>query len=236
MIGMTRTTMACLLICFAVSACATGGDKHREMMPAPTAVAPYENLGLIGEQTTASLWNLEPQSLFGNRRARNVGDILTVIVSVDERAQLQNSMSRSRANQENFEVNSLFGVPEWANGVLPGGATVNPAVDVSRNAEASGDGSITRQERITLRLAAQVVEKLPNGHLVILGSQRIRVNQETRDLRLKGIVRPDDITRENTITHEKVAAADIVYTGQGQTNQSLNPRLGSRVLDIIVPF
>ncbi|MEM9422661.1 MAG: flagellar basal body L-ring protein FlgH [Pseudomonadota bacterium] len=187
-------------------------------------------------QKTASLWNQEPQSLFGNRRARNVGDILTIIVSVNDTAQMNNSLSRSRNNSEDFSMNALFGAPEWANGVLPGGARVDPGVQVTRGTAADGDGSISRQERITLQLAAQVVDKLPNGHLVVEGVQRIQVNHETRNLHLRGIVRPDDISRNNTITHEKVAAADIAYTGQGQIAQSVAPRKGSRFLDFIIPF
>lgn len=185
---------------------------------------------------TASLWNQEPQSLFGNRRARNVGDILTVIVSVDEVAEMQNSLERTRTNTENFNVNALFGAPEWAANTLPGGASLSPGVDLSRTADMSGDGSVRRQERITLRLAAEVVEQRSNGHLVILGTQRIRVNHEIRDLRLHGIVRPEDITRDNTITHEKIAAADIVYTGRGQTTGTTRPRFGSRLLNTLVPF
>lgn len=185
---------------------------------------------------TASLWNQEPQSLFGNRRARNVGDILTVIVSVDEVAEMQNSLERSRTSNENFNVNALFGASEWAAGVLPEGATLAPGVDLSRSADLSGDGSVRRQERITLRLAAEVVEQRSNGHLVIMGTQRIRVNHEIRDLRLHGIVRPEDITRDNTITHDKIAAADIIYTGQGQVTRTTRPRWGSRLLDIMVPF
>jgi flagellar L-ring protein FlgH len=87
-----------------------------------------------------------------------------------------------------------------------------------------------------LQLAAEVIEQRPNGHLVILGTQRIRVNHEIRDLRLHGIVRPEDITRDNTITHEKIAAADIVYTGRGQVTATTKPRWGSQLLDILVPF
>ena len=209
--------------------CASTPDEMDPLMP-----------GIVLEEEavykTASLWNQEPQSLFGNRRARNVGDILTVIVSVNDTAQMNNSLSRSRNNSEDFSMNALFGAPEWANGVLPGGARVDPAVQVTRGTAADGDGSISRQEVITLQLAAQVVDKLPNGHLVVMGTQRIRVNNETRDLQLKGIVRPDDISRNNTITHEKVAAADIIYTGQGQIAQSVAPRKGSRLLDILIPF
>ena len=185
---------------------------------------------------TASLWNQEPQSLFGNRRARNVGDILTVIVSVDETAEFQNSLESSRSNTENFNVNALFGASQWAGNTLPGGASLAPGVDLSRSKDVQGDGAVRRQERVTLRLAAEVVEQRPNGHLVIHGTQRIRVNNETRDLRLHGVVRPEDITRDNTITHDKIAAADIVYSGQGQVTRTTKAPIGSRILDILVPF
>lgn len=220
-------------LCFALltlSACATSAP-----ISAPP-IAHVDTTAAYDQTKTASLWNQEPQSLFGNRRARNVGDILTVIVAVDENAEFQNSLQRSRENNEDFSVNNLFGIPEWANGTLPEGATLTPAVSVTRSAEATGNGAVQRQERITLRLAAQVVGKQPNGHLVVMGTQRIRVNNEVRDLKLTGVVRPEDITRDNTITHDKVAAADIVYTGQGQVSQQTRPRAGSRILDLIVPF
>lgn len=223
---------ACVLL-LALSACASRGKG-------PDVAAPLPDVQMAGYDMmapkTSSLWNQEPQSLFGNRRARNVGDILTVIVSVNDTASMQNTLSRSRSNAEDFSANALFGLPEWANGVLPGGARVDPGVNVTRSAAADGDGSITRTEQITLRLAAQVVEKRPNGHLVVMGTQRIRVNNETRDLKLQGIVRPDDITRDNTITHEKIASADIVYSGRGQIAQTAAPKKGSRLLDILVPF
>lgn len=230
------------LMVLATAACATA-DPDRLAAPAPVPGAPEMNAvptpvyrAVSEEKRTASLWNQEPQSLFGNRRARNVGDILTVVVSVDEAAEMQNTLQAARSGSENFGVNALFGLPEWANGTLPAGSSLAPAVDLTRAMDAQGNGSISRQERITLRLAAEVVEQRPNGHLVILGTQRIRVNQEIRDLRLYGIVRPEDITRDNTITHDKIAAADITYTGRGQISRTTRPRLGSRLLDIVVPF
>ncbi|ADM09636.1 flagellar L-ring protein precursor [Parvularcula bermudensis HTCC2503] len=231
---MTRSSFPLFIAALAVSACTTTNDQlpYAEI---PTPEPIVADLPALAPRN-ASLWNQEPQSLFGNRRARNVGDILTVIVSVDEQAEIQNSLARNRTNQEDFSVNALFGIDQQFQDQLPGDATFSPAVGVTRQATAAGDGSITRQERITLRLAAQVIEQLPNGHLVVVGSQRIRVNQEVRDLRLQGVVRPEDITRDNTITHDKIAAADIVYTGQGQISRTTNPKPGSRVLDFIVPF
>ncbi|WP_036767169.1 flagellar basal body L-ring protein FlgH [Parvularcula oceani] len=185
---------------------------------------------------SASLWNQEPQSLFGNRRARDIGDILTVIVSVDDEAEMENSLEAERSNEENFGTSALFGLPQLAGSVLPDGASLDPGADLTRSRAQNGSGRITRRESVTLELAAVVTDKLANGHLVIEGTQRIRVNHETRALKIMGIVRPQDIDRNNTITHEKIAAADIVYSGYGQVARSTSPRFGSRLLDILVPF
>ncbi|MBB4659632.1 flagellar basal body L-ring protein FlgH [Parvularcula dongshanensis] len=228
---MKRILVLAFVLAFVLVACASRPDYPVEE-PLPQVAT--RNYGK--PPATASLWNQDPQSLFGNRRAREVGDILTVIVSVDDEAEMQNSMDATRTNEEDFSVNALFGLPEWANGVLPLGARVDPAVALSRSKAAQGSGSIARQEKVTLELAAVVVDQLPNGHLVIEGTQRIRVNAETRDLKVSGVVRPEDITRDNTISHEKIASADIVYSGHGQVAGTTKPKVGSRLLDILVPF
>ncbi|MEM9422605.1 MAG: flagellar basal body L-ring protein FlgH, partial [Pseudomonadota bacterium] len=186
--------------------------------------------------TSASLWNQAPESLFGNRRARAIGDILTVVVEIDEEAEIDNSVDKSRSNQDNFSVRALFGAPSWAQNTLPGGATLDPGVDFSRDKSVSNSGSIKREDKITLRLAARVVEMLPNGYMVIRGEQRVRVNYEERVLRAEGIIRPEDISRSNTVPHDRIAEAKIGYVGQGEINRTVKPRLGNRVLDAIIPF
>jgi flagellar L-ring protein precursor FlgH len=221
-----------LLVLAALCGCASTPEQG----PRDEEAAGYPLPASQTHARSASLWNQEPQSLFGNRRARDVGDILTVIVSVDDEAQMENSLDAERSNDENFSAGALFGLPGLANSVLPNGATLDPGVDLGRSRAQSGSGRITRRESVTLELAAVVTDKLPNGHLMIEGTQRIRVNHETRALKIAGIVRPQDIDRNNTITHEKIAAADIVYSGYGQVVRSTSPRLGSRLLDILVPF
>ncbi|MEM6649160.1 MAG: flagellar basal body L-ring protein FlgH [Pseudomonadota bacterium] len=188
------------------------------------------------QAATASLWNQAPESLFGNRRARSVGDILTVIVEINEEAEIDNEVDRSRSTSEVFSVRSLFGGSEYAANVLPGGATLEPGVDFNRDRSFSGNGSIRREDRITLRLAAKVVDKLPNGYLVIEGEQSVRVNHDERILRAAGTVRPEDISRSNTIAHDRIADAQIGYVGRGAIDRTIKPRKGNRLLDIIIPF
>ena len=100
----------------------------------------------------------------------------------------------------------------------------------------SGSGTTRRQEEIALRVAATVVDILPNGHLVVLGSQEVRVNFELRDLQVAGIVRPEDISRRNEITYDKIAGARIIYGGRGQITDVQQPRYGQQMLERVLPF
>jgi flagellar L-ring protein precursor FlgH len=95
---------------------------------------------------------------------------------------------------------------------------------------------VSRNEEVTLRLAATVENVLTNGHLVIRGSQEVRINFELRDLQISGIVRPEDISRQNVITYDKIADARIVYGGRGQITDMQQPRLGQQFVDLVSPF
>jgi len=95
---------------------------------------------------------------------------------------------------------------------------------------------VARREKLTLRVAATITEKLPNGVLRIQGSQEVRVNFEVRELVVQGFVRPEDISRQNEITYDKIAGARISYGGRGQITDVQQPRYGQQVADIILPF
>lgn len=185
----------------------------------------------------ASLWNSGPTSLFGDRRASRRGDILTVLIEIDDRAQINNSTSRNRSGSESVGVPNLAGIPQIIDrAILPSGASSANLADLSSSSSSSGDGTVNRNERITLRIAATVVDVLQNGHLVVQGNQEVRVNFELRDLQVAGIVRPEDISRQNQITYDKIAGARISYGGRGQITDVQQPRYGQQVADILLPF
>ncbi|PHR91181.1 MAG: flagellar basal body L-ring protein [Robiginitomaculum sp.] len=183
-----------------------------------------------------SLWSSSPKSLFGDRRASQLGDIVTVVIELDEEAELENSVTTNRANAETFGVNSFFGLPEKAAGILPAGASLSPAVDLSKSHSLTGQGSVSRKEKLTLRLAARVNAVLPNGYLGLIGRQEIMVNHEVRQLQITGLVRVQDISRLNTITYDKIAEARIYYGGQGQITNTVKPKLGNKLLRKLLPF
>jgi flagellar L-ring protein precursor FlgH len=164
------------------------------------------------------------------------GDILTVVIEIDERAEIQNSSQRSREASEQLGVPSLFGLPDVISDMLPGSGTLDSAVGFDSASSSSGDGTTARNETLELRIAGVVTSVQPNGVLAIWGSQEVRVNNELRELLVTGYVRPEDITRQNEITYDKIASARISYGGRGAIADAQRPRPGQRVLDRTLPF
>jgi len=184
----------------------------------------------------ASLWSRERQSLLGDRRAVQRGDIMTVVIEIDEKAEISNATDRSRSGTESLGIPQLAGLPQRLNDNLPEGASAAELVGINSNSSSSGDGSVKRNEKLTLRVAATIVDVLPNGVLAISGSQELRVNFELRELLVTGYVRPADISRQNEITYDKIASARVSYGGRGQITDVQQPRIGQQVLDAILPF
>jgi flagellar L-ring protein precursor FlgH len=178
-----------------------------------------------------SLWNTTPSGLLGDKRARSLGDLLTIVVEIDEEAEMRNSSSRSREGSEDASVEAFFGL-----GSVLGGDDFNPNIALESESDYQGQGATRRNEKLTLRLAATVVDVLPNGHLVIQGDQEVRVNYELRDLQVTGIVRPEDISRYNEIPYDRIAGARISYGGRGQITSAQQPRYGQQAIDMVMPY
>ncbi len=184
----------------------------------------------------SSLWTNGRSSLFGERRAAGRGDILTVVIEINDKAEISNSTGRTRSGSESLGIPSLFGIPQRIDKTLPDGASLADAVNTTSSSSFSGDGSVARKEKLTLRVAATVVEDLPNGVLRIEGQQEVRVNYELRELIVSGYVRPGDISRQNEITYDKIAGARISYGGRGQITEVQQPRYGQQIADKLLPF
>ncbi len=200
-----------------------------------SSLSPGNSGEVIGE-TSGTLWRSGPASLFGDRRARKAGDIVTIVVEIDDEAELRNRTETQRDASEELSVPALLGLNTLAQRVLPGGAGIDTAIDASTQSETNGDGAIRRRERITLRLAATVTHVLPNGNLLVSGSQEVRVNNELRDLQVDGVLRPEDISRTNVITYDKIAEARIFYGGKGDVSRVNRTRYGQKIIDLVSPF
>jgi flagellar L-ring protein precursor FlgH len=175
-----------------------------------------------------STWD-DGTDLYRDPRARRVGDSVTVVISMQDKAKLDNKTDRSRDSQIKASLDWLFDTVGWSN---KGSANYN----LSTNTQIKGNGQIDRQEDIKFNIAAIVTDVLPNGNLLISGSQEFRVNTEMRVLNVGGIVRPRDISRTNTITYDKVAEARVSYGGRGNLSDVQQPGWGHRIYDAAAPF
>lgn len=208
------------------------GNEHFAMLRTPVAERPEAPRPTSG----SSLWRAGKGSLLGSQRAEGVGDIVTVVIEIDDRAEISNSTSRSRSGSEQLSIPNLIGIPQRVNEILPDGASLDTAVSTNSTSASNGDGSVSRNERLTLRIAATVVDILPNGALAVQGTQEVRVNFELRELLVSGYIRPADISRQNEVSYDKIAAARISYGGRGQITDVQQPRYGQQVADIVLPF
>lgn len=186
--------------------------------------------------SSSSLWTVQRNSLLGDHRAAKRGDILTVVIEIDDQAKISNQTDRGRTGATSLGIPDFLGFPQRADGGLPGDASMQKAIGTNSSTSFSGNGSVSRNEVLTLRLAATVVEELPNGVLRVEGHQEVRVNFEMRDLVVSGYVRPQDISRQNEITYDKIADAQISYGGRGQISEMQQPAYGQQILDKVLPF
>jgi flagellar L-ring protein precursor FlgH len=181
-----------------------------------------------------SLWRNGSRAFFKDQRAHQVGDILTVKVNLNDKANIANETQRTRENKENSGVTDFIGskaLKNPATAILPG-----RILTADSSASSDGKGSVNRSEALLTNVAGVVTQVLPNGNLVVEGKQEIRVNFEVRELIVAGIVRPEDIESDNTIDSSKIAQARIAYGGRGQITDVQQPRYGQQVLDVLLPF
>lgn len=183
-----------------------------------------------------SLWRTGSRAFFRDQRAHRVGDILTVIISIDENAEISNETERSRANSEDANVTNLFGLEGQLTKVLPEALSPASLVATGSNLSNVGKGSVEREEKINLRVAATITQVLPNGNLVLAGRQQVTVNYDLRELLVTGVIRPEDVSAANTVNYDQIAEARIAYGGRGQIQDMQQPRYGSQALDILMPF
>lgn len=183
-----------------------------------------------------SLWASDRQTFFKDQRANDVGDIITVVIEIADKAELDNGTERTRSSNEGASLDAALGYEQSLNRILP--QAVNPANLVGGGADSSytGEGTIDREEKIEVQLAALISQILPNGNLVIFGRQEVVVNFEKRLLQIDGVIRPEDISVQNTISYEKIAEARITYGGEGDLTDVQQPRYGQQLYDIIFPF
>jgi flagellar L-ring protein precursor FlgH len=182
----------------------------------------------------SSLWQTGSHSFFPDPRANHVGDVITVDITIADSGQISNTTTRTRNNTDAANLTNFFGLENSLAAAT--GADPSKLVNMGSSTANTGAGSVNRSETINLTLAALVTQMLPNGNMVISGHQQVKVNTEMRDLQVTGVVRMEDITQDNTVNLSQIAEARISYGGQGQITDVQQPRYGSQLFDILMPF
>ncbi|WP_291824964.1 flagellar basal body L-ring protein FlgH [Bosea sp. (in: a-proteobacteria)] len=176
-----------------------------------------------------SIYTRQSEDLFRDTRAMKTGDVVTVKISINDKAKLDNKSDRSRNSAAKYGLGFLANF-NGASG--DASASANASSDTSSR----GRGLTDRSEEVEMSVAAVVTEILPNGNLVINGSQEVRVNYDMRVLNVTGIVRPRDITGNNVVSYEKIAEARISYGGRGRGMEVQQPAWGQQLVDKVTPF
>jgi len=209
----------------------------------PTATPNYRPISMpmpapeMAEENRNSLWRAGARAFFKDNRAKSIGDILTVKVSLTDSATLKNKTTRTRADTEDVDVTTFAGLEAEFRKVLPQGIATGGTIGSFGSAyDTEGDGNITRSEAVTLSVAAVVTQILPNGNLVVIGRQEMRINDELREIMVTGVVRPHDIAYDNTVDHTKIAEMRVAYGGRGMLSDLQSPRWGNQLWDILFPF
>ena len=187
-----------------------------------------------------SLWNeVTGISLFPDRRARKIGDIVTVRIVEDPEAKLDANTKTSRSSSIDASKLKFLGYMQALAEKNPRLAQ-NPGTDdlmlASFGSKFDGKGSSDRKGHIKAYISAVVEKVLFNGNLYINGKREIRVNNETQYITLSGIIRPEDISPTNEISSTYVASARITYAGIGSVADKQKPGWLGRIVDYVWPF
>ena len=206
----------------------------------PAALVAQEQMYLASNQgapaSANSLWRSGARAFFIDQRAAKVGDILTVQIDINDSAQTSNASNSTRTSGLKGAAPSLYGLSGSLGRLLPPGTDLAAGIQTSSNSTNAGSGAVTRAEKISLTIAAVVSAVLPNGNLVIQGTQEVRTNAEVRQLTVAGIVRPEDISSSNTIKHTQIAEARISYGGRGDISRVQKTPAVQSLVERFTPF
>ncbi len=243
---------ACVLAALG-SACAPPAQKQPSPMasltpPVTQAPAPANNPGSLYSQAA------QPSYLYEDSRARRIGDIVMVIVTEKSNAKNKSKTKSNKNNQTNYEVDNYFNqhtidpfpmsTQLQAIGIDPGGfsgrkgrvGTGTPLVNTTTNNKFDSDGETSRESTVTYTIGCRVVNILPGGVMQVEGARQVRVNDDTQIMVVRGLVRPMDVSPDNSIPSSAMAEAQIDMFGTGVLADRQKPGWLSRVLDNIWPF
>ncbi len=237
----TFITLACALLLVGCTGLNSQGRDVREPMAAPPQAAPSVTAAPMKPQDPAagaSLWSdIAYRSSFQDLRATKIGDLITVNIVETSQANKKAATKTGRDSSINAGITNLLG---WEGKIgelgLPSGFQNENMFRASMKNDFGGSGETTRNESMTASITARVIEVTPNGNLFIKGSRKVKVNNEAKYIILTGLVRPADISPDNTVLSSYIAEASIEYSGSGPVSDKQRPGWLMRAVDFVWPF
>jgi flagellar L-ring protein precursor FlgH len=209
--------------------CAADIGREPYMTPVGSGLATNADPAIVAftppaAHSAQSLFVESGATIYRQQRASKIGDVVTVNIAINDQATLGNNTNRSAT--ATAVANS-----DWS--LKYSGSSKN---DLTSTSTFQGQGNIARSEQVQVSVAAIVTAVLPNGNLLLSGSQEVRVNYELRLLTVSGIVWPGDINRDNAVPYNKLAEARISYGGRGRLDEVQQPAWGQQIYDRLKPF
>lgn len=232
---------SCSLLIAVLFGC-SGLKDAREIKSAPMPPKYYATKEYEAATAEGSLWR-DSSSPYEDRKAKRVNDLLTILIAENVTATNTASTNDSSDSSANYGITDLFGAnTDFGIQNLPllkklyPGTKFTPSASGSSKSKFAGKGDTSRKGTITAAITAKVVEVLPNSNMVVESRKEVVVNNEKQIVVLRGIVRPDDISTNNTITSTYVADAQIYLVGDGVLDDKQSQGWLVRTLDKVWPF
>ncbi|MFO7783492.1 MAG: flagellar basal body L-ring protein FlgH [Thermodesulfobacteriota bacterium] len=237
-------TLLTLAGAFLLAGCAglpfQGQDSREPLAGPPQAVPmiPAEPAQPRDPASAAGLWSeVAYRSAFQDLRAAKIGDLITVNIVETSEANKKASTRTERDSSINAGISNLLG---WEGKIgelgLPSGFQNENMFKASLRNNFDGSGETTRNETMTASITARVIEVTQNGNLFIKGARKVKVNNEAKYITLTGLVRPADISPDNTVLSSYIAEASIEYSGSGPVSDKQKPGWLMQAVDFVWPF
>ncbi len=229
-----KTYLAPLLILLLLSlnGCVTDSPKQSSTLPERHSLPELHQQKLQAEE--GSIFSPRAVDLYADRRAHKVGDILMVeIVETSSGAQQANTETK-RNSSISGDLSYLFRFSDWLKLTQPTSGAKTVEASLSNNFK--GEGDTDQKSTVTATISARVIDITIDGNLIIQGYRQIRINNDTQHIIISGLIRPDDISQNNSIKSSLIADARIEMTGQGAIADKQQPGWLGRGVDMVWPF
>jgi len=189
--------------------------------------------------STGSIFGQGARPLFSDRKAMNVNDIVTVLIS--ETAKSSNTGAKKLSKSDSSNLGGGIFASGGGNSAINSYATrlsgiTNVGFQSNTNNSYSGQGSSTRDSSFTTKVTARVVKVLINGNYFISGKKDILVDNQKQTIQVSGVIRPYDIDQTNTISSSLIGDAKILYKTEGDIDRATKQGWGTKIIQAIWPF